>query len=62
MPTRAIASCIRLSCLTRPDIPPLEVLKITTFNAACALRCDHEFGSIRPGLRADLILLSKNPV
>ena len=23
---------------------------------------DHEFGSIRPGLRADLILLSKNPV
>ena len=51
-----------LQLLNEAGIPPLEVLKIATFNAARALRRENEFGSIHPGLRADLILLSKNPL
>ena len=51
-----------LELLNEAGIPPLDVLKIATFNAARALRREQEFGSIRPGLRADLILLSKNPL
>jgi imidazolonepropionase-like amidohydrolase len=51
-----------LKLLNEAGIPPLEVLKIATYNAARALRHEDEFGSIRPGLRADLILLSGNPL
>jgi len=51
-----------LKLLNEAGIPPLDVLRIATFNAARALRRENEFGSIRPGLRADLILLSKNPL
>jgi imidazolonepropionase-like amidohydrolase/glyoxylase-like metal-dependent hydrolase (beta-lactamase superfamily II) len=51
-----------LKLLNEAGIPPLEVLKIATSNAARALRREHDFGAIRPGLRADLVLLSKNPL
>lgn len=51
-----------LKLLNDAGIPPLDVLKIATNNAARALRREDEFGSIRPGLRADLILLSKDPL
>jgi len=48
--------------LTEAGIPPLTVLRMATSNAARALRAENEFGSIRPGLRADLVVLSKNPL
>jgi imidazolonepropionase-like amidohydrolase/glyoxylase-like metal-dependent hydrolase (beta-lactamase superfamily II) len=51
-----------LKLLVEAGIPPLEVLKIATFNAARALHRDGEFGSIHVGLQADLVLLSKNPL
>ena len=51
-----------LKLLNETGIPPLQVIRIATSNAARALRREHEFGSITPGLRADLILLSKNPL
>jgi imidazolonepropionase-like amidohydrolase len=48
--------------LNEAGIPPLQVIRIATSNAARALRRQHEFGSITPGLRADLVLLSRNPL
>jgi len=38
------------------------VIRIATSNAAHALRRQQERGSIAPGLRADLVLLSQNPI
>jgi imidazolonepropionase-like amidohydrolase len=51
-----------LKLLNEAGIPPLQVIRIATSNAARALRRQHEFGSITPGLRADLVLLSQNPL
>jgi len=51
-----------LRLLNDAGIPPLEVIRIATGNAARALHRDHEFGSIREGLNADLVILSKNPL
>ena len=41
---------------------PLETLRTATVNAAEAMGRSTEFGSIEPGKRADLILLSANPL
>lgn len=51
-----------LKLLSEAGIPPLQVIRIATSNAAGALRRQHDFGAIAPGLRADLILLSQNPL
>jgi imidazolonepropionase-like amidohydrolase len=51
-----------LKLLNEAGIPPLQVIRIATSNAAHALRGQHKFGSITPGLRADLVLLSRNPL
>jgi imidazolonepropionase-like amidohydrolase len=51
-----------LKLLNEAGIPPLQVLRIATSNAARALRRQHEFGSITPGLRADLVLLTQSPL
>jgi adenine deaminase len=40
----------------------LEVLRSATVNAANAMRREAEFGAISPGKRADLVLLSANPL
>jgi aminodeoxyfutalosine deaminase len=40
---------------SQQGIPPLEVLKIVTVNAARALHQEYALGRIRPGFRADLI-------
>lgn len=38
-----------------------EALKAYTINAAWQLHRDHDLGSITPGKKADLVVLSKNP-
>lgn len=43
-------------------ITPAETLKIATYGAALFLDEDKEFGDIKPGLRADMILLDANPL
>jgi imidazolonepropionase-like amidohydrolase len=45
----------------RAGIPSLKALQIATFNAAKLLKQDSELGSIRPGKRADLLLVDGNP-
>lgn len=51
-----------LRLLADAGIPPLAILRMATHDAAVALRRDQVFGSIRPGLRADLLLLSRDPL
>jgi imidazolonepropionase-like amidohydrolase len=48
--------------LAEAGIPPLAILRMATMNAARALRSEREFGSIRPGLRADLVVLNRDPI
>jgi imidazolonepropionase-like amidohydrolase len=43
-------------------ITPAETLKIATYRAALFLNKEDEFGDIKPGMRADLILLDANPM
>ncbi|MND06073.1 hypothetical protein D3C83_272340 [compost metagenome] len=40
----------------------MAILRMATHDAACALRRERELGSIAPGMRADLIVLSKSPL
>ena len=42
-------------------LTPLEALRTQTINAAVAMFRDHEVGSIEPGKRADLAILSNDP-
>lgn len=43
-------------------LSPLETLRAATVNAAAAMGRSAEFGSIEPGKRADMVLLSANPL
>jgi imidazolonepropionase-like amidohydrolase len=51
-----------LSILADLGIPVYDVLKMTTINAAMALRKESEFGTVEVGKRADLLLLHANPL
>jgi hypothetical protein len=43
-------------------IPNYQLLRMSTFDAASAMRKANEFGTIEEGKRADMIILSHNPV
>lgn len=51
-----------MKLLADAGIPPLAILSMATSNAARALRREDEFGSIRKGLRADLVVLGRDPL
>ena len=51
-----------LRLIQKNGLSPLETLRTATVNAAEAMGRSTEFGSIEPGKRADLILLSANPL
>jgi imidazolonepropionase-like amidohydrolase len=51
-----------LELYVQAGIPPAEVLRIATLDAARHLGQEKELGSIEVGKRADLILVSGNPV
>ncbi len=51
-----------LQLLADAGIPPLDVLKIATANGAVALGIDDEIGTVEPGKRADLVVLTANPL
>ncbi len=42
-------------------VDPLKIIKACTSDAAKILRREHEFGSLQPGLSADLLLVEGNP-
>ena len=46
----------------KAGLTPFEAIKTGTYNAAECLGALDEFGTIAPGLRADLILLEDNPL
>ena len=51
-----------LRIMQKNGLSPLETLRTATTNAAEAMGRSAEFGSIEPGKRADMILLSANPL
>jgi imidazolonepropionase-like amidohydrolase/RimJ/RimL family protein N-acetyltransferase len=51
-----------LALLVSAGIPNAAVLEMATRNAARALKREREFGAIAAGMRADLVVLSKNPL
>jgi hypothetical protein len=50
-----------MDLLVMAGISNLEVIKACTFNSAKVLRREKEFGSLQPGLSADLVLVEGNP-
>lgn len=51
-----------LELLVQAGIPPADVLRMATRNAARALRLTSEIGTVEPGRRADLVVLEADPV
>lgn len=51
-----------LRILNELGIPPYDVLKMATINAAMALNQETEMGTVEVGKRADLLLLNANPL
>ena len=51
-----------LSLLVQAGLTPYEALRTATVNAATYLDAEQEFGKIAAGFRADLVLLSGNPL
>jgi len=50
-----------MQLLVMAGIPPLDVIKICTSNAAKILRRDDKFGSLQAGLSGDIILVKGKP-
>jgi imidazolonepropionase-like amidohydrolase len=44
------------------DVTPFQILQAATYNAARFFESTDQWGSIQPGLRADLVLLNSNPL
>lgn len=51
-----------LGLLGEAGIPPRELLRMATVNAARALRREREIGGLEPGMRADLVVLRGDPL
>ena len=50
-----------MELLVMAGIPPIDAIKMCSSNAAKILRRDKEFGSLRAGLSADIVLVDGNP-
>ncbi|MEE9127875.1 MAG: amidohydrolase family protein, partial [Planctomycetota bacterium] len=51
-----------LEYFVQAGIPPLDVLRIATQEAAAAVGADDDLGTLEPGKLADLVLLDENPL
>ena len=51
-----------LEFFAQAGIPPLEVLRIATQEAAAAVGAEDYLGTLEPGKLADLLLLDANPL
>jgi imidazolonepropionase-like amidohydrolase len=50
-----------LELWVKAGIPPSKVLQIATLGAAKVAKADRDLGSIEPGKKADVVLVSGNP-
>ncbi len=50
-----------LRLMQKAGLTPLQVLQSATIEPAKAMRKEKEFGTVEPGKRADLVLLSRDP-
>lgn len=48
---------LRFLARARPELPPADLLRMGTLDAAAALRLEHAIGSLEPGKQADLVAL-----
>ncbi len=60
--TRADLMFDYLAVWREAGVPPADILKAMTFNAAALLRVDKERGSLREGLSADLVAMPADPL
>jgi len=51
-----------LEAFVQAGLPPLEVLRIATQEAAAAVGADNDLGTLEPGKLADIVLLDANPL
>ena len=51
-----------MALLADASIPPAEVIRCATSNAAAALQRSAEFGTVAAGKRADLVVLARDPL
>ena len=61
-PPRGGRNARELELLVDAGLPPLEVLRIATSASAEAVGRDHVVGAIKPGRRADMLVLRADPV
>jgi imidazolonepropionase-like amidohydrolase len=52
---------MELQLLVQAGLTPLQAITVGTRNAAQLLHVSKEFGTLTPGLRANFIVLEKNP-
>jgi imidazolonepropionase-like amidohydrolase len=50
-----------LELLVAAGLKPLQVLRLATHDAARVLRAEEEWGSLKPGLKADLLVVAGRP-
>ena len=60
--TPGVAEHVEMQLLVEAGFTPLEALRAATINGAEALGMDGHVGEIETGFRADLVILSKNPL
>ncbi|GHE56395.1 amidohydrolase family protein [Roseivirga thermotolerans] len=53
---------LELDAMVRSGMSPLEAIRAGTLNPALFFKAPHEFGAIKEGASADLILVRKNPL
>jgi len=61
MMVRGFALQQELRLLVEAGLSPADCLPAATINAAQAMRREHEFGTIKSGMRADLLLIESDP-
>jgi imidazolonepropionase-like amidohydrolase len=51
-----------VALLARAGMPPMSAIQAATSRAAAVMGREHEIGSVRPGLEADLIAVQGDPL
>ena len=52
---------MEMELMVSAGLTPLEAIRVATFNGAHLLKIDKQQGTLQPGMRADFIVLDKDP-